>query len=73
KAAGSTLAKSLVSYKIMWPWLGIGILDHSTVKAWMLGHLDRFHFFVPAGHDAVLASLEVYIRARVGSVFEGAA
>jgi hypothetical protein len=38
-----------------------------------LAHLDRAHFYVPAGHDLVLASLEVYVRARVGSVFEGAA
>jgi hypothetical protein len=73
KAAGSTVAKSLVSYKIMWPWLGIATLDDLSVKSWMLTHLDRFHFYVPAGHDTVLASLEVYVRARVGSVFEGAA
>lgn len=72
-AAGSTLAKSLVRYKIMWPWLGIDTLDNSSVKHWMLTHLDRFHFYVPAGRDAVLASLEVYVRARLGSVFEGAA
>jgi hypothetical protein len=57
----------------MWPWLGIDELDESTVKPWMLSHLDRAHFYVPAGHDLVLASLEVYVRARVGSVFEGAA
>jgi hypothetical protein len=72
-SAPSTLAKSLVRYRIMWPWLGIDELDDSTVKVWMLTHLDRAHFYVAAGHDAVLASLEVYVRARVGSVFEGAA
>lgn len=72
-AAPSTLAKSLVRYRIMWPWLGIDELDESSVKLWMLSHLDRAHFYVPAGHDLVLASLEVYVRARVGSVFEGAA
>lgn len=72
-SARSTLAKSLVRYKIMWPWLGIDMIDDLAVKSWMLRHLDRAHFYVPAGHDVVLASLEVYVRARVGSVFEGAA
>ncbi len=72
-AAPSTLAKSLVRYRIMWPWLGIDAMDESSVKPWMLRHLDRGHLYVPAGHDLVLASLEVYVRARVGSVFEGAA
>jgi hypothetical protein len=71
-SARSTLAKSLVRYRIMWPWLGIDELDESTVQPWMLTHLDRAHFYVPAGHDLVIASLEVYVRARVGSVFEGA-
>lgn len=72
-AAPSTLAKSLVRYRIMWPWLGIDVIDESSVKPWMLTHLDRVHLYVPAGHELVLASLEVYVRARVGSVFEGAA
>ncbi len=72
-AAPSTLAKSLVRYRIMWPWLGIDAIDESSVKLWMLTHLDRTHLYVPAGHDLVLASLEVYVRARAVSVFEGAA
>ena len=72
-SAPSTLAKSLVRYRIMWPWLGIDVIDDSSVKSWMVTNLDRAHFYVPAGHDVVLASLEVYLRACVGSVFEGAA
>jgi hypothetical protein len=31
------------------------------------------HIFVPGGHPAVAASLEIYVRARTGSEFEGAA
>ena len=69
----STLARSLVTYPIMWPWLGIDHLDHDTVAPWMLAHLDRIHVFVPDGYPEVLAALEVYARARMGSVFEGAA
>lgn len=73
RSAGSTLANSLLTYRIMWPWLGIKHLDESGVKNWMLSNLDRIHIFVPDGHPMVLASLEIYTRARVGSVFEGAA
>lgn len=68
-----TLAGSLVKYEIMWPWLGIGSLDAATVKRWMLSELDRIHFFVPGDRLEVLASLEIYVRARWGSIFEGAA
>lgn len=73
RSAGSSLAKSLIRYRVMWPWLGVEQLDESRVKGWMLGGLDRFHFFVPADRSEVVAELEVYVRARVGSVFEGAA
>ena len=72
-SAPSTLGKSLLRYRIMWPWLGIDAIDEASVKSWMLTHLDRAHFYVPAARGVVLASLEVYVRARVGSVFEGAA
>src|SRR5258708_11039160 len=41
----STLARSLVAYPIMWPWLGIDPLDNDTVKQWMLSNLDRLHMF----------------------------
>jgi hypothetical protein len=71
-SAPSTLAKSLLRYRILWPWLGIGTLDPSTVKPWMLANLERTHFFVAADRREVVAELEVFVRARVGSVFEGA-
>jgi hypothetical protein len=72
-SARSTLAGSLIRYRVMWPWLAVHELNVSNVKEWMKNNLDRFHFFVPAGHDEVIAELEVYVRARVGSMFEGAA
>ncbi len=72
-SARSTLAGSLLRYRVMWPWLAVESLDAGNVKEWMTNNLDRFHFFVPAGHEAVVAELEVYVRARVGSIFEGAA
>jgi hypothetical protein len=72
-SARSSLARSLLRYKIMWPWLGIDHLDEANVRGWMLQNLDRTHFYVPGDRAEVLAELEVYVRARVGSVFEGAA
>ena len=72
-AARSTLAGSLLRYPIMWPWLGVQNLAEATVRSWMLSNLDRGHIYVPGDAPEVLASLEVYVRARVGSVFEGAA
>jgi hypothetical protein len=70
-SAPSTLAKSLLRYRVLWPWLGITALDEAKVKMWMLANLDRTHFFVPGDRREVLAELEVLVRARVGSVFEG--
>jgi hypothetical protein len=69
----STLAQSLLVHPILWPWLGIQDLDAEVVESWMLTNLDRFHFFMPGDRAHVRTALEVYVRARVGSVFEGAA
>lgn len=51
---------------------GIQHLDVFGVENWMLTNLDRIHFFIPGERLQVCAALEVYIRARVGSVCEGA-
>ena len=72
-SARSSLARSLIRYRVMWPWLGVDELTEINVKTWMLRNLDRIHFYVPADRKEVVAELEVYIRARVGSMFEGAA
>jgi hypothetical protein len=53
--------------------LGIEHLNERNVKSWMLSNLDLMHIFVPDGHPVVAAFLEIYVRARIGSVFEGAA
>jgi hypothetical protein len=68
----STLAQSLLSHPVLWTWLGIQHLDVFGVENWMLTNLDRIHFFIPGERLQVCAALEVCIRARVGSVFEGA-
>lgn len=74
-SARSGLARSLLRYKLLWPWLGIEALDESTVRDWMLTHLDRANVYVPESVDEeILRHLEMYLRARLGgSVFEGSA
>lgn len=72
-SAQSNLAKSLLAHPIVWPWLGISGLTPSNVKSWMTGNLDRLHIFVPGDRPDVRSVLELYVRARVGSVFEGSA
>jgi hypothetical protein len=67
----STLAQSLLGHPILWPWLGIDHIDAGAVRDWMLANLDRTHFFVPGDRAEVRSVLEVYVRARVGSAFEG--
>ena len=39
----------------------------------MLSNHERLHIYVPAGATVVLAWLELYVRARIGSVFDGSA
>lgn len=70
-SASSNLAKSLISERVLWPYLGIDQLDESNVRAWMLANLERDHFFVPAGHPGMERELERYLRGRLGPVFEG--
>ena len=72
-SAGSNVAKSLIGHPIVWPWLGIERFDVDNVKTWMKTNLDRLHIFVPGDRPEVRAVLELYVRARIGSVFEGSA
>lgn len=67
----SILAQSLLGHPILWPWLGIKHLKVEAVDSWMLANLDRTHFFLPGDRVQVRSSLEIYVRARVGSAFEG--
>lgn len=70
-AAVSTLAASLLRNPVLWPCLGDLDIASDSVGEWMKQHLDRDHFFT-AGEDRDLPSmLEVYLRARLGPVFEG--
>ena len=48
ETAPSNLANSIVKYEVLWPWLGIDSVDASTIRDWMLTHLDRANVYVPA-------------------------
>jgi hypothetical protein len=72
-SAGSNLAMSLIGHPVVWPWLGIERLDATNIKDWRTTSLDRLHIFVPGDRPQVRAVLELYVRARIGSVFEGSA
>ena len=71
RSAMSTLASSLLANRVLWPYLGNPNISETTIGVWMKQHLDRDHFFVAAAEADVRSMLEVYLRARLGPVFEG--
>lgn len=70
-SSSSNLAKSLVSEAILWDYLGVGHLDTTNVKPWMISNLERDHFFVPSAETRIERQLERYLRGHLGPVFEG--
>jgi hypothetical protein len=79
----STLAKSLLAHTIVWPWLGISQLDEASETMDAVKPPQAAHLCPRRGPDVsssltgsapvVLVSLEMCVRARIGSVFEGSA
>lgn len=67
--ADSTLAGTLVESRLLWPYLGIEGLEDAG--EWIKCYCDRDNFYLDAAYTNLLAHLERYIRATVGSVFEG--
>jgi hypothetical protein len=49
RSAGSTLASSLLTYRIMWPWQGIDHLDERCVTDWMLSAARETWRRLPVG------------------------
>lgn len=73
RAARSTLAGSIIRYPILWPWLGVTAEDTASIRSWMTTKLDRLHIFVRQPTPEFLTMVELYVRARIGSVYEGSA
>jgi hypothetical protein len=72
-SAHSTLAGSILKYPILWPWLGLTADDTASIRSWMTANLDRLHIFVRQPSRELLTTVELYVRARIGSVYEGSA
>jgi len=70
-SSASNLAKSLLSERLLWPFLGIDHLGQDEVKTWMMKHLDRDHFFVDPTANRLERHLERFLRGILGPVFEG--
>ncbi|UUZ58704.1 hypothetical protein [Nocardioides sp. B-3] len=62
----SNLANSIPGYPALWSWLGIDDMDSSTIREWMLTHLDRANVYVPSASAELIPQLEMYVRARPG-------
>lgn len=69
-SANSNLAKSLLTEKVLWPYLGITYLDEFNVKEWMLANLDRDNLFV-SKDSGLERHIERFFRGQLGPVFEG--
>lgn len=70
-SSSSNLAQTLLTSRVLWPYLGIERLDATTVGEWIKTNTERDHFFVPGEAAATLSTLETYIRGRLGPIFEG--
>lgn len=70
----STLRGAIASSWVLWPFLGITEFNSKTGENWIREHTDRDHFFIDSDDASYfLYPLELFIRGRVGSVFEGSA
>jgi hypothetical protein len=72
-SAWSTLAGSIIRYPFLWPWPGITAKDAASIGSWMTVNLNRLHIFVRQSSPELLTTVELYVRVRIGSVYEGSA
>ncbi len=71
RSAQSTLARSILSPRILWPYLAIETLGEGNVGSWIKQNTDRDNFYLDVRFQGSLPDLERYLRARLGPVFEG--
>ncbi|MDP9405346.1 MAG: hypothetical protein M3O86_01925 [Actinomycetota bacterium] len=67
----SNLANTLLTARVLWPYLGIDRLELATVGEWIKQNTSRDQFFLPADAATLTPMLETYVRGRLGPVFEG--
>jgi hypothetical protein len=70
--APSTLAKAIANNPILWPYIGYSA-DIQNIGEWIRKNLDRDSFFVSScdDHNNLIALLEVFVKARLGPIYEG--
>jgi hypothetical protein len=68
-AAGSTLARSLLTDTAFWPALGIESLNSTSVGPWIRQNADRENFYV--ANRVVRAQFESFLHAKLDALCEG--
>lgn len=71
KSAQSTVGGRLITYPVLWPYLGIASIKESQVERWLKSNTDRDHFFLDGTQLLIRDALEVYLKGLLGPVFEG--
>lgn len=71
KSNQSTVGGRLLTYPVLWPYLGIASLEGGQVEDWLKSNTDRDHFFLDGNQLLIRDALEVYLKGLLGPVFEG--
>jgi len=69
-SAMSTLAGAISNNRILWKYLGIN-QNINNYGLWIQQNADRDHFFLSSSLININDLLEVYLKGRLGPVFEG--
>lgn len=68
--AANDLADLLLEGKLFWPYLGITEMSEASVRSWIQENTDRDNFYLSASDAPWLGRLEIYLRWRLGPLFE---
>lgn len=70
-SANSTLAGALENNPLLWDYIGFKKSEFGDVGDWIRQYTDRDNFYIPEATKELIQLLEVYLKARLGPVFEG--
>ena len=69
-SAKSTLSGAIENNPILWKFIGLSSYDNE-VGDWIRNNTDRDNFYIRKDQKEIIGLLEIYIKARLGPVFEG--
>jgi len=69
-SSNSTLAGAIENNPILWSFIGLTILN-KYVGEWIRENTDRDNFYIAEDKKELIYLFEVYVKARLGPVFEG--